>query len=129
MPPRQTQRALERKREREEKARKKREEARAERKRQRENQRKEAKTNAMFGVEARFQNMIVAIRYVGELPYEGSGEFVGIECPVPVHNGNDGVVLGVRLFECRQGYGLFVRSNMLEMINNDIYTIDDGGPL
>jgi len=52
------------------------------------------------------------VRYVGTTKF-ASALWVGVEYDEPIGK-NDGSVQGERYFECRQGYGAFVRPNKIE---------------
>ncbi|KAF9646315.1 hypothetical protein BDM02DRAFT_3171848 [Thelephora ganbajun] len=52
------------------------------------------------------------VRFVGNTKF-APGTWVGVEYDEPIGK-NDGLVQGERYFECRHGYGVFVRPNKVE---------------
>ncbi|GAB4819103.1 hypothetical protein N2152v2_006149 [Parachlorella kessleri] len=70
-----------------------------------------------------------AVRYVGKCPGLPLGYWVGVQYDEPVGK-NDGSVKGKRYFDCPQGYGAFVRPNLVKTgdyppFDEDLFGEDD----
>lgn len=56
------------------------------------------------------------VRYVGQTSFS-EGEWVGVEMQYPKGK-NNGTVQGVKYFECRDKFGMFVRPNIPQLIES-----------
>lgn len=64
------------------------------------------------------------VKYVGKIEGLGDGFFVGVKLDEPFLN-SDGIVKGVKYFECPKKYGMFVRPNKLEVGDFPELDLDD----
>jgi len=68
------------------------------------------------------------VRFIGEIPeIKAGGHWVGVQFDEPMGH-NDGTVKGVRIFECLDGYGAFVRGNKIlvgDYPERDLFGSDD----
>ena len=96
---------------------------REKRQREKASRRLEARTAALGGTLVKFGKMICKVAFVGELPYPGSGTFVGIITPKRMgpKEATDGTVMGVKLFDAPPGHGMFVRGHMLHVIKPGLH--------
>lgn len=65
------------------------------------------------------------VRYVGKCSVLPKGWWIGVEYDEPVGK-NDGSVNNLRCFDCSQGYGAFVRPNLVEIGDYPPFDIDFG---
>ncbi|KNC56325.1 dynactin [Thecamonas trahens ATCC 50062] len=91
-----------------------------------------ARTEALRGTLVKFGRSLCRVEWVGELPYAGSSTFVGIVTPkktATAQGGCDGTVMGVKLFDCPPGHGLFVRGHMLHLVKPGTHEFKVGDPV
>lgn len=62
---------------------------------------------------------IAVIRFVGPTSFQTEGQWVGVELEEATGK-NDGSVKGERYFECRQGYGMFLRPTGVRKVLEDV---------
>ena len=76
-----------------------------------------ARTRALTGLHVKFESDLCVVKYVGSLPFPGSGEFVGLVGPRDYGEiGTSGRCMGIQFFACSPGHGIFVRPELVEVV-------------
>ncbi|KAI8813462.1 dynein associated protein-domain-containing protein [Cladochytrium replicatum] len=77
-------------------------------------------------VEITTSKAVGTIRFVGTTAF-AAGKWIGVELDTPTGK-NDGTVSGKRYFDCKPSYGLFVKENMIRIVDSAPGTPSSAGP-
>ncbi|KAI8806230.1 dynein associated protein-domain-containing protein [Cladochytrium replicatum] len=77
-------------------------------------------------VEITTSKAVGTVRFVGTTAF-AAGKWIGVELDTPTGK-NDGTVTGKRYFDCKPNYGLFVKENMIRIVDSAPGTPSSAGP-